>query len=126
MGVDFHAVRFNRAKGWMEIIPGTPDHHFCNSNAGIVLDALGLDLAPDYCGSMKPEEFDRRFQRYEAAFAQGRGEEFARTTTDTGPDTEHCRVISFGISAEDVRRRLHALALVVKFAREHGGELGWG
>ena len=126
MSVTF-GVELRDADGVYRGVRGTPEVNFSNGNANAVLSALGRDLAPDYCGSMTPQEFEAGLARFERAVAQGRGSEFERSTEHSGgPGTGRCEVYSCGLDLTGLARRLDALAQVARAAADLDAEMGWG
>lgn len=126
MSVDFTISRKNPEKGWWEQVPGTPEMNLCNSNASAVLAALGLDLAPDYCGTIEPADLLERHERFLCACEQGRGAEFTRSTTDTGERTDGPRVISYGLDLAGLCSRLDTLSRMAFAALAIGHRISWG
>ena len=123
MSMDFAAKRKNRAKGWWEFVPGTPEVNFGNANARAVLMSIGIE--PDDCGLMTPAAFKAGCIKFAHAVEQGRASEFGRTG-DNGTGANGCRWFELGLTATDIKRKLLSLKPVYDCAVATDSMIGWG
>jgi hypothetical protein len=95
--------------------------NMCNRNAALVCDALGIELAPDWCGDMKAGDFQGRILLALAISPTDEGMPSYEHNTEPGT----ARVIEGSRPAGYLQERLSQLRSLADWAVEHDTEVWW-
>ncbi len=121
MSVSFNAyIKTGENISDVAFAPDDLDVNMCNRNAMFVCEALGIELAPDWCGDMSAEDFQGRVVMA-----------LALAPVDEGmPSYEHvgtgARMIEGERPAGYLQERLSQLHKLAAWAIEHDAQVTWG